>query len=133
MIHRIYFAGPFSKKRLVNFLADKAEKTGLEIVSSWHKNNVAEYSTAQLASKTGEAGYTAENDFLQIAQSEALVLVNDPSFEGSGCQVEFGLAVALGKQVHVIGACSNIFHCLPNVHRHHSFNNWLEWMKRNRS
>jgi hypothetical protein len=30
--------------------------------------------------------------------------------------VEFGLAVALGKVLMVVGHRENIFHCLPDVH-----------------
>lgn len=54
----------------------------------------------------------ATRDLVEIASSDALVLISEPdgAYVPGGKHVEFGFALALGLRIFVLGVPENVFH-----------------------
>lgn len=70
-----------------------------------------------------EAAPFAADDVEDVADSDTIVFFSEPPDTGNrgGRHVEFGMAIALGKRLVVIGPRENVFHTLPQVER---YDNW---------
>lgn len=106
---KVYVASLFSeieesKKRALRL----QEALGWEPVSSWVFGGEEGLSRTQIAVK----------DIREVEQCDVLVVFSHPRGEpkpGGGRWVEFGYAMAKGKQVFVVGPYENVFTHSPNV------------------
>lgn len=64
-----------------------------------------------------ERSVIAQEDFDDVARSEALVLVAGPDRYPGGKFVETGIALGMGKHVVVIGRRENMLIWLPSIHQ----------------
>lgn len=78
---------------------------------------------------TLEAAPFAQDDYEDLKKSDTIVLFSERPESHSkrgGRHVEFGMALAWGHRLIVIGPRENVFHCLPEVER---FDTWREFKK----
>lgn len=91
-------------------------------VSSWvDEPGYALGSTSAIARHSDEElRAIASRDEAEIRDTDVLVVVAEPdgAFVPGGKHVETGMALALGKPVHVLGARENLFHWHPLVAVH---------------
>lgn len=112
MMNRIYLAGPYGRRDELSHYADRLEHFGYTITSTWLRSG--EWEAREQVTRAS----SAVTDYYDLLLSDTLVCFTEP--EGSGCSrggrhVEFGVALAYGKKVVVVGPRENIFHCLPVV------------------
>jgi nucleoside 2-deoxyribosyltransferase len=108
---KIYLAAPFSWKDQMNIYASELRELGMEVTSRWLEEPHA--STTQLSELEEEQhSFYAKQDCQDISNADVLVFFSDPSktIVRGGRHVEFGIALALGMPVVVIGEKENIFH-----------------------
>lgn len=77
---------------------------------------------------TIEARPFAQDDFEDVRASDTIVFFSEPPEAYSkrgGRHVEFGMALAWGKKLVVIGRRENVFHCLPQVQR---YDTWIDFL-----
>ncbi len=70
----------------------------------------------------------AEEDYQDLCTCAVTISFTEiprTSTSRGGRHVEFGIALALGQQVWVVGPRENVFHCLPDVK---SFDAWEDVM-----
>ena len=74
----------------------------------------------------------AEEDVEDVTNADMLVMFScDPKTPGRGGRhVEFGIAVALGIPIAVVGPKENVFHDLPEVKQFDSFEEFKEILLR---
>ena len=111
---KLYLAAPWDDRKNVNALAVELERTpGVNVVSTWHLPQDVD----------GSECLAAEIDLEEVVEADALVLLST-ALNGGACSerlisggrhVETGYALALGKQVIVVGERENIFHHLSRV------------------
>jgi len=109
----IYLAGRYSRRVELAEYAKDLEKCGAEVTSTWlkglhaHRDDVGE---------ANERENWAKEDLYDINRANTLLLFTDsePMTRG-GCLVEFGVALAQGKNVAVIGPRTHVFCYLPDV------------------
>ena len=110
----VYFAARFARLAQLNRYRADLEALGFEVTSRW------------LTVATREPGVAyGEDDLRRLAvidqedvlAADTLVCFAEDQGEGGngGRHVEVGMALALGKQVIVIGRREHIFHRLPEV------------------
>jgi nucleoside 2-deoxyribosyltransferase len=114
---RVYLAASYRRKPDIAEAAAYLESRGIEVVSSWHREIYAPgIDIRTLATEVNQG--IAEKDWEEILESDALILwTEDPNHQPprGGRHVEFGIALALGKRLLVLGDRENIFHHLPQV------------------
>jgi nucleoside 2-deoxyribosyltransferase len=114
---KVYLAAAYQRKDEIRAAAEYLEGRGFEITSSWIRE---EYSPA-IDIRTLPGGINqviAGKDIEEIQNSDALIFFPEPQDKQpprGGRHVEFGIALALGKRVIVVGERENIFHHLPQV------------------
>jgi len=105
----VYLSGRFGWREELNRYREELAQLGVEVTSRWLTDptpDLTDEAWRLLASKDRE----------DIERAEAFVLFADSSRDsGGGRHVEFGIALALGKRVIVVGEIENLFQCLAEV------------------
>jgi nucleoside 2-deoxyribosyltransferase len=124
---KVYLAAPYVTKDAVKERAVELRARGIEVTSRWleepHK------SSTQLGELSFEDHQKyALQDVEDVIAADVLVFFTDPTktILRGGRHVEFGIAVALGMPIFVVGfEEENIFHYLPAVQH----DTWEETVK----
>ena len=108
---RIYLAGSFKAQERLRDIRRRIEIIGHECASCWLDE-----------SKTAEIVQCAKRDISDISKSNLLILDMFDKHTSGGCEVEFGIGLALNyrMKLYVVGPKRNIFHELCDMH----FDNW---------
>lgn len=119
----VYLAARCARSDELRVIAQDLEAAGWDVTSSWLSVDSAVAADGLVAG--GKAEQIATMDFKDLARSNVLVSFT----EGNGARgkggrhVEFGMAIALGIRVVVVGPRENVFHCLPQVEQ---YDTWAE-------
>lgn len=109
---RIYLAARNYRLDELRGYADDLRTMGHEVTSRWLQGRhqaPASLDHPQWAS-------IAQEDVDDLAAADALISITEPSRGGGGGRhVEFGLGLAWGKRMLLVGAAENLFHTLPSV------------------
>lgn len=122
---RIYIAGQYARKLEFREYAQEAEKLGIKVGADWLMEDEDPKSKLNESPDEKLVRYS-QKDYWDIGACDIFVFFaedqeNQPP--RGGRHVEFGIAMALGKPVVVIGEHENIFHYCPGFHiEHHP--NW---------
>lgn len=103
---KLYVASIFSRKEEMKKVADQLKAAGFEITSDWVYGSEDGLSLGEIAMR----------DLAEVEEADAILAFTEPkgSFNpGGGHNVEFGVAVALGKYLYFIGGLETVFHNLP--------------------
>lgn len=116
---KIYLSGPFAWRELIAHHAAELERAGYKITSRWleqdHGTPEALAIEAAVDSMPPEAAYFADLDYEDVYEADVLIAFTAPSGLGpsrGGRHVEFGLALAWGKHLIIVGPYENVFHRL---------------------
>lgn len=119
---KIYLAARFSRQLELRGYADQLRANGHIVTSRWlgqHDESTYEELTPEGCRKCGE------HDVFDVAQADCLISFTEPlhvpNTSRGGRHVEFGIALALGKQLHLVGPKENVFHHLLNIQIHETF------------
>lgn len=117
---RVYVAAPYGARAQVAGYALELERDGITPTCFWaHGTREIDDTTVHAASALSDqqASAFALDDLGDVASSDALVVLTETASDiaaggaGSGGRhIETGYALALGKQVIVVGTPDNIFH-----------------------
>ncbi len=128
---RVYLAARFKRIEEMRRHAEQLMPIGYEITSRW-LDEVDGKPFAQTSSKVvelmtdDEAMDCAINDLEGVEQCDLLLAFTDrrgSRHTGGGRHTELGAALALRKEVFLIGEAEQVFHCHPTVRR---FPTWEE-------
>ena len=111
---QIYLAGKFEERKRIKELMEDCEKRGHKITVDWTRHN----STKSLTR------YAAE-DIWGVSQCDLFIGIFDKPYHYNGAIAEFGAALALWKDIWIIGHAndSNAFINYPGIQQ---FNTWEE-------
>lgn len=107
---RIYLAASFSTKVSANLRADEIRSRGHEITSSW----LSATNDSDPLDDAGICVTAALTCFADIARADLLIQVVPPR-TSPGKYVELGIAVALQKEIVIVGGIASVFHYHPAV------------------
>ena len=100
---------------------------GHEVTSRWinlRDGDYPEYSAETLNSDPQSFSAYAETDIADIHAADTIVSFTGGGGKG-GRHVEFGLGIALGKRLVVIGPREHVFHTLPQVEQYPDLESFL--------
>jgi hypothetical protein len=122
-----YLAAAYGRKEEIKQYRDVLVSLGEVVTASWLEEPHGPQT--KLADLTpGQNAQYASVDFLDILASETLVFFSESKLTPRGGRhVEMGIAIGLGRAVHVIGTAENIFHYLPFVRVFANFEDYLKF------
>lgn len=135
---RIYLAARYSRREELNGYAADLRAMGYVVDARWLAGNhqIAEAQVVEAAALSipVEGEQFALDDMEDVHLADALIAFSEApravlSSRG-GRHVEFGLALAWGKRVLVVGPRENVFHTLPIVEHCWSWPEALERLRR---
>lgn len=130
---RVYLAARYSRLEEMNGYAEQLRAEGHEVPARWLTGIHNLEGEARATAKTVETEMVsmplavrrfAEEDLEDLLASDVLVCFTEhprAKISRGGRHVEFGVALAFGKRLIVIGPRENVFHTLEEVER---FDQW---------
>lgn len=119
---KIYLAARYSRMEELKGYADELAAAGHVITSRWIRggNGIPETAAVDMESQR-----FALEDYRDLSAADTVISWTEPprveSTARGGRHVEFGLALAMGKRILVVGPRENLFHTMPGVHQ---FDEW---------
>ena len=134
---KIYLAARYSRREELCGYADALRGLGHVVDARWLLGNHqihegADKVEAWAISIPIEGRAFAVDDYEDVRAADMVISFSEEPRSGNsrgGRHVEFGLAVAWGKKVKVVGPRENVFHCLPTVEHHWMWADCLESLK----
>jgi len=127
---RVYLAARYGRREEILARAIELAGDGHAVTSRWLLGD-QQWDAATLAAATAleergetppEAARFAIEDWADLRAAEVVILFAEPPGSTAGTRggrhVEFGMAYALGKRCLVVGGRENVFHLLPGVEHH---------------
>lgn len=108
---KVYVAAAMEEKLTVRELKTILRECGHVPVCDWAD---ADHGSIEDLTAPGVVKW-AKLDLEQVRQSDVLVLIPPHQTKRGGAHTEFGVALALGKKLIVVGERKNVFHHLPEV------------------
>jgi len=124
---KIYIAAPWAEKAYAKEVSKDFRAAGFDVVSRWidfHEGT----SSDGLQLDPVKLQREALNDIEDVMAADILVLLNLQArgTETSGKAVETGMALAMGKDVVMVGGPTNVFHFLDTVRKVDSIEDAIE-------
>lgn len=131
---KIYLAARYDRLVEMRGYAEVLRNCGYSVDCRWlNGNHQLHPSVDEVEAAKGhipmEARPFAEDDVEDLFKCDALIFFSERPESHSkrgGRHVEFGIALAMGKRIMVIGPRENVFHCLSQVEQYDSFTDCLE-------
>ena len=112
---RVYLAGRFSRRDEFNGYADTLRSWGFTVDARW-LTEAHEWYGERDADAIAAARSFAHDDLSDVARSDIVLVFTEPANPGGrnrgGRHVEYGIALALHKDIIIVGAPENVFHNL---------------------
>ncbi len=119
---KVYLAARYSRHPEMRQIAADLRRLGHEVTARWihghHEYDPAEAERAEAAGILSPVEI-ATDDITDLLAADAVISFTEhPNAHGrnrGGRHVEFGIALATGKRLMIVGPCENVFHHLPAV------------------
>jgi len=126
----LYIAGRFTRREELAGYADRLRQAGHEITSRWLSgHHDIPPSLPEEVRRDLKRQYACE-DLADVFEADILVAFTEPpgvpNDSRGGRHVEFGVALAAGARLVLIGPRENIFHWLKNVEQYDDFEAYLQ-------
>lgn len=116
----IYLAADYARKHEMRDCRGIIETLGHKVVSRWIDNpdeleDIGIGGTPITDGNHTQRAQHASYDWNDIHDADMVVLFTTGNLTRGGRHTEFGMALAWGKRVVIIGPREHVFHCLPEV------------------
>lgn len=126
---KIYIAARFSRRPECNALAHELKALGHIITSRWVKpecDHVMPTGLSRQAEDSERQRFALEDVEDVLAADWCISLMEEPrSNTRGGRHIEFGMALALGQRLSIIGPRETVFHHLPQVEHYRNVEDFL--------
>lgn len=115
---RIYLAAAFQRQAEMRGKRQELRMMGHAVTSRWLDQESATafgWGQAEIAEGSFAVQEQARRDIEDITAAQAVFSFTDGDLARGGRHVEFGIAIALGKRLWVIGPREHLFHTLGRV------------------
>ena len=110
----VYFAARYTRLQELNGYRAELEALGVEVTSRWLRTEPRGGNAVYSEDEWRDLALVDQEDVLA---ADVMVFFSEDEGDGGngGRHVELGMAIALGKDVLLVGRRENIFHRLPEV------------------
>ena len=124
---KVYLAGRYRRLDEIRRCADDLRESGHQVTSRW----VLERHTAPGPLDHPSWAALAQNDVDDTLAADAVISFTEAERGGGGGrQVEFGMGLALGKRLILVGPREHLFHTLPGVEVYATWGEALDGLSR---
>ena len=112
-----YLAARYSRREELQGYKTELEALGHKVYGRWLTGAHLAAEDDILKRPALGSGFALE-DLIDIDQADTMISFTEPprgTASRGGRHVEFGYALARGKQMIIVGPRENVFHCLPGV------------------
>ena len=131
---KFYIAARFSRRPECNELAHRLLALGHEVTSRWVKPETDHVMPTGLSAQAADSERKrfAMEDADDVHAADAMVsFMEEPrSNSRGGRHVEFGMALALGHSLYIIGPRETVFHHYPGVSQFETADQFLDHISR---
>lgn len=117
---KVYLAARFSRFPEMQGYKGELERAGFEVTSRWVSGE-HQARDGEVFSQEDRKRFAVE-DYGDLCKSDIIICFtegpNPPGRNRGGRHVEFGIALGLELEIHVVGHRENVFYCLPSVRFH---------------
>jgi len=128
----VYLAAKFARQMELQTYARELEMLGMEVTSRWLGSPSA--LVPQQLRSSGSAERLAQMDFDDLRRSSVCIAFTEQPDEErrgrGGRHTEFGIALALGHHVILVGPREHVFHCIQGVEQHEDWPSALRSLAR---
>jgi hypothetical protein len=126
---RIYLAARYSRRQELLDYALELQERGYEITSTWIDGHHETRPGIDDDATDVERATWAAEDVSDVRRADWLVSFTEQERGRGGRHVEFGMALAWGQRLVLIGANrEHVFHCLPDVLQFDTWVAFLAWL-----
>lgn len=126
---RLYLAGRWSNRENIQQKANQLKRMGFFITSRWHSDpNHLVFRDATSPEEIAWNDTLAHHDMEDLYSAEAIVYFAEHGSRG-GSHVEFGMAIAWGKDLILVGPRSHVFTFFCQVICYETWEDFLEAAK----
>ena len=119
---RIYLAASYNEKERIKLLSRQLIDLGLSPVNTWQDEPLGADKDIKDWPKF------ADRDLKDVSRCDILVVFTDRPSSTGGYHLETGFALALGKQILVVGKRTNFFHHLPHFAKVSDWKGAKNWL-----
>lgn len=130
---KIYLASRYSRHPEMRAVRDDLKAIGHEVTSRWIEGDHEMLEGVSTQAHDLERIRYAEEDSDDLRAADCVIaFTEEPRTTATrgGRHVEFGMALALGKQIIAVGYRENVFYCLPDVEFYPSWQEALAELRR---
>jgi len=127
---KFYLAASYARRREMQGIAAALEAFGHQVTSRWVRGDHELDDGLTNEAKAGLNARFAGEDIEDIHAAEVVISFTEPPqsvYARGGRHVEFGVAVASGKRLIVIGYRENVFHWLAQVE---FYDRWEDFLRK---
>lgn len=119
---KVYLAAQYERNPEMRNVRDLLEPHGFQVTSRWIDQHAGEQEVAltsrELTADPSLGQRYALVDLADITAAHVVVVFTSGNGGGrGGYHTEFGIALAMGKSLYVVGNRENVFHTMPLVRR----------------
>lgn len=129
---RVYLAGRFSRFEELNGYRAELEAAGIEVTSRWLLGAHEWVGTPDEEIPVERLAQFAVDDLEDIDAADVIVCFTEPPRSGparGGRHFEAGYALAVGKDILVVGHRENVFYALPEITFAPDWESALCWLR----
>jgi hypothetical protein len=126
----VYIASQYERKEEMRNYRDHLWTEGITVTSRWIDNTSQDDGLGEeaLAGKHWLGIGPALIDTEDIALADTFIMFTSNGGRG-GYHTELGIALAMRKEIFLIGKRQNVFHCLSNVQVFPDWESFMKWIK----
>lgn len=109
----VYLASKFRRYEEMASYADELRELGFAVTARW----ITLHAGPDLSLDDPRFPQFALDDVEDVAEADTVISFTAGGGGRGGRHVEFGIGVALGKRLIVVGPAEHVFHTLPQVER----------------
>lgn len=113
----IYLASRFARGDELDGYGLEAAEHGLTVTSRWHSGQHGDPNVDSDLNDPAMPRYAAE-DIVDLRRADAVVSFTEGGGGKGGRHVEFGMGLALGKRLVLVGPREHVFHTHPSVEQY---------------
>jgi len=126
----LYIAGAYGRKAEFRNYKTHLEMNGIKVTSTWLSVEGVDIRTDEGLSPYGPAATCAEEDIDDIKRAHGFLFFSskDHDVKGQGGRhTEFGIALAHGKEIFLVGRREHVFHSLvPDVRVYGAYHEFFD-------
>ena len=114
-LRKVYVAAKFEAKERLQPVRHRLEAGGIQVVGTWLDEETS------TPTHTQKVQY-AKRDMAEVMLANLLILDTLDDNNRGGREVEYGMALATGKNIIIVGPFRNVFHTVADAR----FDTWKE-------